>query len=92
MIKNCPKCNVVIYYINNKSYRRSIKNNSLCKKCKLLFKELYDNTFNRFKILNTSGYKVYYMWEMDWKLWNKGKLQTFPLKLFKNNHHEYSYK
>ena len=43
------------------------------------FKELYDLTFQRFNKLKKLGYKIKYIWEMDWKRWNKIKFGEFPL-------------
>jgi len=41
---------------------------------KITFKKVYDKTFNRFKILKDSGYKIKYIWENDWKKFKQGKV------------------
>lgn len=48
------------------------------------FGELYNDTINRFKSLSDFGYKVYYIWELDFKKWLLNNRRTaLPLKLFK---------
>ena len=49
------------------------------KTCKKTFGELYYETFNRFKKLNDVGYKIKYIWEMDWKRWLKNKNDSILL-------------
>lgn len=45
-------------------------------KVKKTMKELYEKTFERFKLLEQNGYSVIYIWETDWKSLNKqDKLQ-----------------
>ncbi len=50
--------------------------------CKKTFDQLYNETFKKFKILKDNGYNIKYIWENDWKNWNKDKNQSFPLQEF----------
>jgi len=51
------------------------------KRCKMTFGELYSKTLNKLDNLNKMGYNIKYIWENDWKRFQKGinkklKLQT----------------
>ena len=46
-------------------------------KCSKTFGELYKKTFNKFKILNSLGYRIKYIWETDWNNFKKG-IDEFP--------------
>ena len=50
--------------------------------CQKTFRCLYEETFNRFKLLKENGYNVKYIWEIDWENWNKNKNLPLPLKNF----------
>lgn len=39
--------------------------------CKKSFGQLYSETLTKFQWLLNKGYNVYYIWEKDWKNWNK---------------------
>ena len=48
---------------------------------KTSFGTLHDNTFNKkFKILKENGYKICYIWESGWDIWNKEKNYPIPLE------------
>ena len=51
-------------------------------RCKKTFKELYDATLNRFRCLTMEGYVVKYVWETDWKLFQKKKIDNLKIKTF----------
>lgn len=46
------------------------------------YRKLFENTFNKFNILKNNNYRVYYIWELDWNLWKRKKLKTFPIKKY----------
>ncbi len=50
--------------------------NSLNKRCKKTFRELYDKTIDKFTHLKNSGYNVMYIWESDFEQGNKD-VKTF---------------
>jgi hypothetical protein len=62
---------------------RKFDHNDINKISKKMFGELYNDVINRFKILTNIGYKVYYIWELDYTNWLKNKQSIFPIKLFK---------
>ena len=39
-------------------------------------------TFNRFSELSDLGYNIKYIWESDWKNWNKSKVGEIPLTTY----------
>lgn len=39
---------------------------------KITYGELYNKTFDKFKTLNSLGYNIKYIWEIDWKNYKKG--------------------
>jgi hypothetical protein len=45
--------------------------NDINKKTKCSFGELHENTFKKFKKLKKLGYNVKYIWESDWKRFEK---------------------
>ena len=62
----------IIFIGNPKEYKETEINH----KVKKTMKELYEKTFERFKLLEQNGYSVIYIWETDWKSLNKqDKLQ-----------------
>ena len=48
------------------------------------FKNLYEETVNRFINLKTDGYIVKYIWESDWKKFKCGDSEL-KIKTFKGN-------
>ena len=56
--------------------------NEFNKSCKKTYGELYYETIQRFRKLKTIGYGIKYIWETDWKAWNKNKSLEFPIKTF----------
>lgn len=52
--------------------------NNMNKKNNTYFGELYNKTVQKFKNLFLAGYKILYIWEQDWKKWNK--IDKLPLK------------
>ena len=53
------------------------------KTCDETFGKLYDDSFKKFDKLTLLGYKVKYIWELDWNLWIKsGKLGECPVKTY----------
>jgi|ERR1035437_368119 hypothetical protein len=55
--------------------------NDINKVSKSTFGELYNFIFNKkFKILKENGYKIKYIWENDWDLWNKNQINRIPIK------------
>jgi hypothetical protein len=44
------------------------------------FQSLYENTLNKFNTLHENGYKINYIWENDWDIWNENG--EIPLKTF----------
>jgi hypothetical protein len=44
------------------------------------FGELYKKTFKRFGVLKNKGYKILYVWELDWDRFRKNKMKIFNLK------------
>jgi hypothetical protein len=58
----------------------------LNKTCDETFGKLYDDSFKKFDKLTLLGYKVKYIWELDWNNWIKsGKLGECPIKTYKLN-------
>jgi len=53
------------------------------KKCHTTHGELFRKTKIKLYKLQNLGFIVYYMWEHDWLLWLKGKIETFPLRNLK---------
>ena len=70
------------YFHGNPNKYNSVNYNQICHKT---FGELYENTIQKFNKLNDLGYSIYYIWESDWNLWNKGKINTFPIKKYNKN-------
>jgi len=62
---------------------KKFKHNSYNKLCHKTFGQLYENTFKKFKILKDNGYKVKYIWEDDWDIWNCGDIDSIPIKEYK---------
>lgn len=60
------------------------KPNEMNYHCKKLFKDLYNETIQRFNILKENGYIIKYIWENDWENWNKNG--PVPLKEFTTQH------
>ena len=50
--------------------------------CHKAFGKLYEELTKKFIKLNGLGYSIYYMWESDWNSWNKGNINTFPIKKY----------
>jgi hypothetical protein len=44
------------------------------------FGELYNLTFNKFKILKDNGYNIKYIWEKDWDDWVRNPTHPIPIK------------
>lgn len=53
--------------------------NKINKSCKKTFGELYNKTIKKFNVLKRMGYIIKYIWENDWKNWNKLKIGNIPL-------------
>lgn len=53
--------------------KRLYDQNTYCKMLKCTYGQLYAKTLRRFHVLSSLGYKVFYVWELDWKKGNKGK-------------------
>jgi Zn finger protein HypA/HybF involved in hydrogenase expression len=54
--------------------------NELNQKVKQTFGLLYSKTIKKFQKLKDNGYVIKYIWESDWKLWNKNKSMPLPMK------------
>jgi len=67
------------YYHGNPEIYKAENYNQICHKT---FGELYKETFDKFKKFKELGYKVKYIWEFDWKKWNKDKSTDLPIKSF----------
>lgn len=79
-----PKTNTVYeflgdYWHGNPNIFHPNKINYHCNKT---FKRLYDETFSRFYKLKKLGYNIKYIWENDWELWCKNKIDPIPVKSF----------
>ena len=60
------KPNIIIEFLGD--YWHGYRNNEeLNEKVNKTFKELYMETFNRFQRLKELGYRIYYIWETDYK-------------------------
>lgn len=46
---------------------------------KITFGKLLENTLKKFSVLKTNGYNVNYIWENDWKIWNKTGVGNIPI-------------
>ena len=49
---------------------------------KTKFGILLENTFKKFRVLKSAGYEIRYIWENEWKQWQKTKLGEIPLIVF----------
>lgn len=61
------------------------KQREINKVTKTTFGELYVATFKKFKTLHELGYRIKYIWELDWDEWNKTK--SSPLKIHEYKNH-----
>jgi G:T-mismatch repair DNA endonuclease (very short patch repair protein) len=46
---------------------------------KIKYGKLYKETFNKFDKFKSLGYNVKYIWESDWKKWNKNPITQIPI-------------
>lgn len=74
-----PKTNTIYEFLGDYWHGnpKKFNHNSTNERCKKSFRELYNNTVDRFKNLDIAGYKIKYIWEDDWKKFDK-KIKLIP--------------
>jgi len=55
------------------------KSDDVNKKCHKTYGELYNETLQRLQALKLAGYKVKYVWEAEWKLWERKEITNLPI-------------
>lgn len=70
-----PKGNVAFEFLGGFFHgdKRLYNPNNYCKMLNCTYGQLYAKTVRRFQVLHALGYKVFYIWELDWKNGSKGK-------------------
>jgi hypothetical protein len=76
-----PKTNTIYEFLGDYWHGnpKKFKHDDINERCKKPFGELYEKTFNRLNELKNLGYKVYYIWESNWKLWLKNPATQLPI-------------
>lgn len=70
-----PKGNIAFEFLGGFFHgdRRLYNPNDYCKMLKCTYGQLYAKTLRRFQTLHSLGYKVFFVWELDWKKGSRGK-------------------
>jgi len=76
-----PNTNTIYEFLGNYWHGnpKMFNFNDLNRHCKKTFGNLYNDTISKFNILKNNGYKVIYVWEQEWTLWNKTKNYNLPV-------------
>lgn len=77
-----PKTNTIYEFLGDYWHGNPEKfpSNNIHPIVKISYGKLYNKTFDKFKMLKENGYNIKYIWESDWKLWNKNRLGNIPIK------------